>query len=190
MRLFLAAAFAALLAVGVLAMSPSASQAGSRSADIAVGTKAYRSHTCKNCKHHRAHRRHRHKHHAHHRSHKRHSAHRRHARKHHVHHYSRHATHRRHARKHHVRKRYARHYSRHAHGARYHTRRPGYTFHYAGFWYASIWWVPVRTDHRSGRHLNHPEWCRQQYGRYYHARSNTYLASDGIAYRCLRPKGM
>lgn len=181
MKLVLAALLAAVFAVGTLAVSTTTSHAGSRTVDITPGTKAYRSHKCKRCRHHRKAHRHRHKHRAYHRRHKRHSAHRRHARKRYAHkHY---------ARKHYARKHHARRYSRHVHGARHRVRRPGYTFHYAGFWYASVWWVPVRVDRQHGRHLSHPEWCRQQYGRYYHERSNTYLASDGIAYRCLRPKG-
>ena len=33
---------------------------------------------------------------------------------------------------------------------RYRVRRPGYTYHYAGYWYSAAWWVPVRTGGYGG----------------------------------------
>ena len=92
-----------------------------------------------------------------------------------------HAHHRRHA---HVRHRY----SRRAHGPRYRSRRSGYTYHHAGYWYSAMWWVPVRIDNAFSRTLSHAKWCRQQYGIYYDRRSDTYQASDGRTYRCIRPR--
>ena len=42
-------------------------------------------------------------------------------------------------------------------------------------------------DSYGGRHLSHGEWCREQYGRYYNPYTNTYRASDGHHYKCIRP---
>ena len=80
------------------------------------------------------------------------------------------------------------HYDRRVHGPRYRTRRAGYIYKYAGYWYSRKWWVPVRAHSYGGGHLSHREWCREQYGRYYDPYSNTYSASDGRSYRCIRPK--
>ena len=86
-------------------------------------------------------------------------------------------------RKHHA----AHRYNRRAHGHRYRSRRSGYTYQYAGYWYSSQWWVPVLVDNSHSRTLSHGKWCRQQYGIYYDRRSNTYQASNGRRYRCIRP---
>ncbi len=91
-----------------------------------------------------------------------------------------HARHRRHSRS-------AHRYSRRAHGQRYRSRRSGYTYQYAGYWYSSQWWVPVLVDNSHSRTLSQAKWCRQQYGIYYDRRSNTYQASNGHRYRCIRP---
>ena len=80
-------------------------------------------------------------------------------------------------------------YDRHRHGPRYRARRSGYTYQYAGYWYSSQWWVPVRIDSYGDEDLSHAEWCDEQYGDYYDARTNTYEASDGLTYRCIRPQG-
>lgn len=174
MKQFWTAAFAATLLVGAYAGSTTALQAGASKAGApqAGASKAGEASRSVHInlgtkayrKRQRHHRRHRTKRHAYHRSHRRHGAHRRHTRPRH-------------------------HYSRRAHGPRYRARRPGYTYHYAGYWYAAARWVPVRVGSHGGRHLSHAEWCYQQYGAYYHARSNTYLASDGNAYHCIRPSG-
>ena len=78
-------------------------------------------------------------------------------------------------------------YNRRVHGPRYRSRRAGYVYKYAGYWYSRKWWVPVRADSYGGRHLSHTEWCREQYGRYYNPYTNTYRASDGHHYKCIRP---
>ncbi len=92
----------------------------------------------------------------------------------------RHAAHRHHRRS-------AHRYSRRAHGHRYRSRRSGYSYQYAGYWYSAQWWVPVLVDNSHSRTLSHAKWCRQQYGIYYDRRSDTYRASNGRSYRCIRP---
>ncbi len=102
-------------------------------------------------------------------------------------HHRRHRAKRKHAyHRHHARP--AHRYSRRAHGQRYRSRRSGYTYHHAGYWYSAEWWVPVLVDNSFSRTLSHAKWCRQQYGIYYDRRSNTYQASDGRTYRCIRPR--
>ena len=78
-------------------------------------------------------------------------------------------------------------YDEDEHGPRYRERRPGYTYQFAGYWYSKAWWVPVRTDSDDAGDLSHAEWCFEQYGEYYNADSDTYGASDGRSYRCIRP---
>ena len=56
-------------------------------------------------------------------------------------------------------------------------------------WYSSQWWVPVRVDSYADEDMSHSEWCDEQYGDYYDPRTNTYEASDGRSYRCIRPRG-
>ncbi|MCP5082608.1 MAG: hypothetical protein GY948_13055 [Alphaproteobacteria bacterium] len=174
MKLFWKAAFAALLLVGAISFGTTSSHAGapSHSATVVLTPKAYQAHNCRCRKRH--HRRHRAKRkHGYHRRHKRRSAHRR--------RHKRHGAHRRHARP-------AHHYSRRAHGQRHRSRQSGYTYHHAGYWYSAVWWVPVLVDNSFSRTLSHAKWCRQQYGIYYDRRSNTYQASDGRTYRCIRPR--
>ena len=136
-------AIAALLAAGALMANGTAAQAGGasagdarHSANLRVGTKAYRAHH-RRCRKHRC----------------------------------------------------ARRYDRRAHGPRHRKHRAGYDYHYAGYWYSVVWWIPVRADSFGAHILNHAEWCRHQYGHYYDVRSNTYRASDGYSYRCIRPGG-
>lgn len=80
-------------------------------------------------------------------------------------------------------------YDRSVHGHRYRSRRSGYTYQYAGYWYSAKWWVPVRIDSYADEDMSHAEWCEEQYGDYYDPRTNTYEASDGRSYRCIRPCG-
>ncbi len=164
-------AFAVLLAVGALMGITAASQAAgagetSRSESLALGTTAYHVHNAHCRKRHHARRHYRKRHRARHHRARRHGYHR---------------SHRRHYSGGHG-------YSRHIHGPRYRTRRVGYTYQYAGYWYAQRWWVPVRADSYGGGHLSHADWCYEQYGDYYDPRSNTYQASDGYSYRCIRPQ--
>ncbi|NNF80402.1 MAG: hypothetical protein HKN05_20460 [Rhizobiales bacterium] len=183
MKLLWKAAFAALLLLGVFSLGAATSHAGapSHSATVVLTPKAYQAHTCRRCKHHHRHHRAKRKH-AYHRRHKRHGVHRRHKRRGVHRRHKRQGIHRRHARP-------AHHYSRRAHGPRYRSQRSGYTYHHAGYWYYATWWVPVLVDNSFSRTLSHAKWCRQQYGIYYDHRSNTYQASDGQTYRCIRPRG-
>ena len=75
-------------------------------------------------------------------------------------------------------------YDRHRHGPRYKHRRPGFRFHFGGYWYSNPWWsysAPRR--YYVNRHV---EWCLGRY-RSYNPRTDMYLGFDGHYHRCRSP---
>lgn len=99
----------------------------------------------------------------------------------------------RHTRRH---RRHSRRYDRHRHGSRYRHRRPGFTFHYGGYYYANPWWVgpsvgfgvtvpvyPAPSVHVPSAHV---EWCSHRY-RSYDPRTDTYVPRIGVRARCNSP---
>jgi hypothetical protein len=75
-------------------------------------------------------------------------------------------------------------YDRRSHGPRYKRRRPGFRFHFGGYWYNNPWWfysVPRR--HYGNRHI---EWCLGRY-RSYNPRTDMYLGYDGRYHYCRSP---
>ena len=97
-------------------------------------------------------------------------------------------------RRHHRRER--RRYDRHRHGHRYRHRRPGFDFHYGGYYYASPWWVgpgigigvtvPVYPV-APALHLPpaHVQWCMRY--RTYDPATDTFYPEIGVRARCISP---
>ena len=86
-------------------------------------------------------------------------------------------------------------YDRHRHGHRYSHRRPGFTYHYGGYYYANPWWlgpsvgfgvtVPVYPAPSVGMSA-HVEWCINRY-RSYDPHTDTYVPRVGVRARCNSP---
>jgi hypothetical protein len=99
-------------------------------------------------------------------------------------------------RKHRRHHRRERRYDRHRHGHRYRHRRPGFDFHYGGYYYASPWWVgpgigigvtvpvyPVApTLHLPPAHV---QWCMRY--RTYDPATDTFYPEIGVRARCNSP---
>jgi len=86
-------------------------------------------------------------------------------------------------------------YDRRRHGQRYSYRRPGFHYHYGGYYYSSPWWnspsigfaitVPS-VGYGLGVGSAHVEWCLNQY-RSYDLASDTFMGFDGFRHRCNSP---
>lgn len=89
-------------------------------------------------------------------------------------------------------------YDRRRHGPRYSYRRPGFQYHYGGYYYSSPWWigpsigfgitVPGVTLGLGGGGSAHVDWCLNRY-RSYDPASDTFLGYDGYRHRCNSPYG-
>jgi hypothetical protein len=92
----------------------------------------------------------------------------------------------------------ARSYDRRYHGSRYRYRRPGFTFHYGGYYYAHPWWlgpsiglgvtVPVAPAYPPvyPAMSAHVQWCLNRF-RTYDVRTDTYVPRIGVRARCHSP---
>lgn len=83
-------------------------------------------------------------------------------------------------------------YDRRWHGARYSYRRPGFNYHYGGYYYANPWWLAAPaiglgvTIPAAPVGSGHVEWCLNRF-RSYDVASDTYLGFDGYRHRCNSP---
>ncbi|MCC5986113.1 MAG: BA14K family protein [Pararhodobacter sp.] len=81
-------------------------------------------------------------------------------------------------------------YDRRRHGERHQYRRPGFTYHYGGYYYSNPWWL--RPGVGSGvapptqLPSAHVEWCSDRY-RSYDVATDTYVPRIGVRARCDSP---
>ena len=85
-------------------------------------------------------------------------------------------------------------YDRRRHGSRYSYRRPGFTYHYGGYYYAHPWWlgpsigfgvtVPVTPVYPVMS--AHVQWCLNRF-QTYDVRTDTYVPRIGVRVRCISP---
>ena len=81
-------------------------------------------------------------------------------------------------------------YDRSRHGERHQYRRPGFTYHYDGYYYSNPWWLGPGAGNGaappSQQPAAHVEWCSNRY-RSYDVATDTYVPRIGVRARCDSP---